>query len=187
MSNPIPEELRRWIEVYGASVAGTREIDYGTQYRIVRGPEAATLNVYTTGKVAVQGPRSGLKDLLQSWKDAREQRRREWAVGGASGSSGVNGPASSGSSASGRKRSSARRHCASSRSTPRARERTRAWISGRVDGHLWPAQPAGDTPDVEHAAEQRAGMADDAEAVHAVPAVGLVLSLAETEIRVLRA
>ena len=89
MSNPIPEDLQRWIEGYGASVAGTREIDYGTQYRIVRGPEAATLNVYTTGKVAVQGPRSGLKDLLQSWKDAREQRRRERAVGGASRSSGV--------------------------------------------------------------------------------------------------
>jgi ribonuclease HIII len=81
VSNPIPEGLRRRIEDYGASVAGEREIDYGTQYYLERGPESARLNVYTTGKVAVQGKSSGLKDLLQGWKDAREEGRRS---GGAS-------------------------------------------------------------------------------------------------------
>lgn len=81
MSNPIPEDLRRRIEDYGASVASSREIDYGTQYYLERGQESARLNVYTTGKVAVQGKSSGLKDLLQGWKDVREEGRRS---GGAS-------------------------------------------------------------------------------------------------------
>jgi ribonuclease HIII len=81
VSNPIPEGLRRRIEDYGASVASSREIDYGTQYYLERGQESARLNVYTTGKVAVQGKSSGLKDLLQGWKDAREEGRRS---GGAS-------------------------------------------------------------------------------------------------------
>lgn len=81
MSNPIPEDLRRRIEDYGASVAGEREIDYGTQYYLERGPESVRLNVYTTGKVAVQGKSSGLRDLLQGWKEAREEGRRS---GGAS-------------------------------------------------------------------------------------------------------
>ena len=81
MSNPVPEDLRQRIEDYGASVAGAREIDYGTQYYLERGQESARLNVYTTGKVAIQGKSSKLKDLLQGWKDARERGRRS---GGAS-------------------------------------------------------------------------------------------------------
>jgi ribonuclease HIII len=76
VSNPIPEDLRRRIEDYGASVAGEREIDYGTQYYLERGQESARLNVYTTGKVAIQGKSSELKDLLEGWKDAREGGRR---------------------------------------------------------------------------------------------------------------
>jgi ribonuclease HIII len=80
VSNPIPEDLRRRIEDYGASVAGEREIDYGTQYYLERGPESARLNVYTTGKVAVQGKSSELRDLLQGWKEAREEGRRSGAA-----------------------------------------------------------------------------------------------------------
>ena len=76
MSNPIPEDLRRRIEDYGASVAGTREIDYGTQYFLERGQESARLNVYTTGKVAIQGKNSRLKDMLEGWKETREGGRR---------------------------------------------------------------------------------------------------------------
>jgi hypothetical protein len=75
VSNPVPEDLRQRIEDYGASVAGAREIDYGTQYYLERGQESARLNVYTTGKVAIQGKSSKLKDLLQGWKDARERGR----------------------------------------------------------------------------------------------------------------
>ena len=80
MSNPIPEDLRRRIEDYGASVAGEREIDYGTQYYLERGQESARLNVYTTGKVAVQGKSSKLKDLLEGWKDARQRGRSSGEV-----------------------------------------------------------------------------------------------------------
>jgi ribonuclease HIII len=81
VSNPIPEDLRRRIEDYGASVAGEREIDYGTQYYLERGQESARLNVYTTGKVAIQGKSSRLKNLLEGWKEARQRGRRS---GGAS-------------------------------------------------------------------------------------------------------
>jgi ribonuclease HIII len=80
VSNPIPEDLRRRIEDYGASVAGEREIDYGTQYYLERGQESARLNVYTTGKVAVQGKSSKLKDLLEGWKDARQRGRSSGEV-----------------------------------------------------------------------------------------------------------
>ena len=76
MSNPIPKDLRRRIEDYGASVAGSREIDYGTQYYLERGQESVRLNVYTTGKVAIQGKSSRLKEILECWKETREGGRR---------------------------------------------------------------------------------------------------------------
>jgi ribonuclease HIII len=81
VSNPIPEDLRRRIEGYGASVASSREIEHATQYRLERGSETAVLNAFSTGRVTIQGKSSELKDLLQGWKDAREGRRRS---GGAS-------------------------------------------------------------------------------------------------------
>lgn len=62
--NAIPGELRAKLDEAGATVAGHREIDYATQYRLERGPDSARLNVYSTGKVLVQGKASGLKDLL---------------------------------------------------------------------------------------------------------------------------
>ena len=72
MSNPIPEDLRRRIEAHGASVAEAHEIDYATQYRLVRGPEEAILNVYRTGAVSEGGKESGLKALLRDWRLSRE-------------------------------------------------------------------------------------------------------------------
>ena len=89
MSNPIPEDLRSLLRDAGATVASSREIDYGTQYYLEREGESARLNVYTTGRVAVQGKSSALKDLLDGWKDAREGRRRSAVGGGASRSVGV--------------------------------------------------------------------------------------------------
>lgn len=72
MSNPLPEDLRRRVETHGASVAEVREIDYATQYRLVRGTEEAKLNVYRTGKVLEGGRESGLKALLRDWRLSRE-------------------------------------------------------------------------------------------------------------------
>ena len=83
MSNPIPRDLRALLREAGAIVANSREIDYGTQYYLKRGQESARLNVYTTGRVAIQGKSSTLKNLLDGWKDAREGRRRSAATDGA--------------------------------------------------------------------------------------------------------
>lgn len=68
MTNPIPRDLERCLEDYGASVASVREINHATQYSLVRGPEAATLNVYRTKKVLEGGKASGLRDLLRDWR-----------------------------------------------------------------------------------------------------------------------
>jgi ribonuclease HIII len=76
VSNPIPEDLRRRIEAHGASVAEAHEIDYATQYRLVRGSEVAKLNVYRTGKVSEGGRESGLKALLRDWRLSREGSMR---------------------------------------------------------------------------------------------------------------
>ena len=84
MSTPIPEDLRALLRDAGAIVANSREIDYGTQYYLERGQESARLNVYTTGRVAIQGKGSTLKNLLDGWKDTRDGRRRSAAAGGAS-------------------------------------------------------------------------------------------------------
>jgi ribonuclease HIII len=84
LSTPIPEDLRALLRDAGAIVANSREIDYGTQYYLERGQESARLNVYTTGRVAIQGKGSTLKNLLDGWKDTRDGRRRSAAAGGAS-------------------------------------------------------------------------------------------------------
>lgn len=73
--NAIPRDLRSRLDESGATVADHREIDYGTQYRVVRGPESARLNVYTTGKVVVQGKASEIKDLLDEGVAALGGRR----------------------------------------------------------------------------------------------------------------
>ena len=64
-SNGIPQDLRLVLDEWGVRVAGHREIDYATQYYLEYGPESVLLNVFSTGKVTAQGPRSGFKDLLE--------------------------------------------------------------------------------------------------------------------------
>jgi ribonuclease HIII len=72
VNNPIPEDLRRRIEAYGASVAEvSKEIAHATRYRLARGSEEATLDVYHTGKVSEGGRESGLKALLRDWRLSR--------------------------------------------------------------------------------------------------------------------
>jgi ribonuclease HIII len=73
--HPIPEDLRRVLDEWGVRVAGHREIDYATQFYLERGPESVLLNVFSTGKVPVQGKSSGLKDLLEGRIAAREEKR----------------------------------------------------------------------------------------------------------------
>lgn len=73
--NNIPQDLRLLLDEWGVRVAGHREIDYATQYRLERGPESVLLNVFSTGKVTVQGKNSGLRDLLKGRIAAQQEKR----------------------------------------------------------------------------------------------------------------
>ena len=75
--NSIPEDLRRRIEDYGATVVGVREIAHATQYRLAHGTEEATLNVYHTDKILEGGKASGLRDILRDWRISRMAAREE--------------------------------------------------------------------------------------------------------------
>jgi ribonuclease HIII len=70
--NGIPQDLQLVLDEWDVKITGHREIDYATQYYLERGPESVRLNVFTTGKVTVQGKSSGLKDLLEGRIAARE-------------------------------------------------------------------------------------------------------------------
>jgi ribonuclease HIII len=73
--NSIPQDLWLVLEEGGVRVAGHREIKYATQYRLECGPESVLLNMFTTGKVAIQGKNSELKDLLENRIAAWEEKR----------------------------------------------------------------------------------------------------------------
>ncbi len=86
MNHAIPKDLMRKLSAYGATVSETREINHATQYRLAKGSEAATLNVYSTNKVSEGGKESGLKTLLREWrlsgrggKKPKSERVRETA------------------------------------------------------------------------------------------------------------
>ena len=67
-SNDIPPGLRRLLDREGARISGSRPIDHGTQFDLVRNGETAKLNVYRTGKVSTGGKASRLKELLEDWR-----------------------------------------------------------------------------------------------------------------------
>ena len=62
------------LDEWDVRTAGHREIDYGTQYYLERGKESVRMNVFTTGKVTVQGKNSGLRDLLVGRLAARKEK-----------------------------------------------------------------------------------------------------------------
>ena len=67
-ANGIPDSLKRFLDASGAEISFGRDIDYGTQYRVTRGPDIVTVNVYTTGKISTGGKSSPLLDLLEGWR-----------------------------------------------------------------------------------------------------------------------
>ncbi len=69
--NGVPDDLKRLLDASGAEIHFSRHIDYGTQYRVTRGPDAATLNVYASGKASTGGKPSPLLDMLEDWRRAR--------------------------------------------------------------------------------------------------------------------
>jgi ribonuclease HIII len=70
-ANDIPDSLKRLLDASGAKISFNRRIDHGSQYRIVRGTDTATVNVYTTGKTSTGGKRSPLLNLLESWRQTQ--------------------------------------------------------------------------------------------------------------------
>ncbi len=77
----IPQDLRLLLDEWDVSVADHREINHATQYLLERGSESVLLNVFSTGKVTVQGKSSGLRDLLggriAAWQARRVGAREE--------------------------------------------------------------------------------------------------------------
>ena len=70
-TNDIPDSLKRLLDASGVEISFDRPIDHGSQYRVTRGPDAATLNVYTTGKTSTGGKASPLLELLEGWRLAQ--------------------------------------------------------------------------------------------------------------------
>ena len=73
--NRVPGGLRRLLEESGAEISFGRHIDYGAQYRVTRGSEAAVVNVYTSGKVSAGGRPSPLRGLIENWRIAQDNAR----------------------------------------------------------------------------------------------------------------
>ena len=70
-STGVPANLRLLLDREGVEVVGSRGIDHGTQYDLVRDGETAKLNVYRTGKISTGGRASGLRDLLEGWRTSQ--------------------------------------------------------------------------------------------------------------------
>jgi ribonuclease HIII len=70
-ANEIPDSLKRLLDAAGAETSFVQRLDYGTQYRITRGTDAATLNVYRTGNVSTGGKASPLLEEIEAWRLAR--------------------------------------------------------------------------------------------------------------------
>jgi len=70
-ANEIPDDLKLLLEALGAKISFVRHVDHGAQYRVTHGPDTATVNIYTSGKISTGGSPSTLLDLLEDWRLAR--------------------------------------------------------------------------------------------------------------------
>jgi ribonuclease HIII len=70
-ANDISDSLKRLLDASGAEISFDRSIDHGSQYRVTRGKDIATVNVYTTGKISTGGRPSPLLNLLEGWRQAQ--------------------------------------------------------------------------------------------------------------------
>ena len=77
----LPADLEKLLEEQGARVASSRPIDHGTQYKVSRGPDTVTLNVYhRSGRVSTGGKASPLLAALEGWRVARSGGRGKGAA-----------------------------------------------------------------------------------------------------------
>ena len=67
----VPARLRQLLDREGVEIAGSRAIDHGTQYDLVRDDETAKLNVYSTGNISTGGRASKLRALLEDWRTSQ--------------------------------------------------------------------------------------------------------------------
>jgi ribonuclease HIII len=67
----VPQDLRLLLDRECVKIAGSRAIDHGTQYDLVRDDETAKLNVYHTGKISAGGRASRLRELLEGWRTSQ--------------------------------------------------------------------------------------------------------------------
>lgn len=68
MSYRVPANLAGFLRSIEATATLHREIDHGTQYKVSDADETVTLNVFSTGKVVVQGKRdSALRERVEGW------------------------------------------------------------------------------------------------------------------------
>lgn len=67
----VPSELRLLLDRERVDIVDSRPIDHGTQYDLTRAGETAKLNVYHTGKISTGGRASGLRDLLEGWRQSQ--------------------------------------------------------------------------------------------------------------------
>ena len=78
----LPADLEKLLKDQGARVASSRPIDHGTQYKVSRGPDTVTLNVYhRSGKVSTGGKASPLLAALEGWRSARAGGKGRGAAG----------------------------------------------------------------------------------------------------------
>ncbi len=77
----LPADLEKLLRDQGATVSSSRPIDHGTQYKVSRGSDTVTLNVYhRSGKVSTGGRASSLLEVLEAWRVARAGGRGEAAT-----------------------------------------------------------------------------------------------------------
>lgn len=68
MNHPVPKELSGFLRSLGAAASFHQELEHGTQYKVSDDAETVTLNVFSTGRVQVQGKRSSdLKGRIEGW------------------------------------------------------------------------------------------------------------------------
>ncbi len=90
MTNPIPDDLSGFLDSIGAATTFRRAIDHGTQYRVSDGDDAVTLNVFSTGKIQVQGKSTSfLRERVEGWLLDNPPGRRRASRDGAGRTSGV--------------------------------------------------------------------------------------------------
>ncbi|MEK7441525.1 MAG: hypothetical protein AABZ78_12065, partial [Chloroflexota bacterium] len=61
------QTFRAFLQEKNFAIQDERKIDYGHQLKIAKDDDVVTVNIYTTGKILVQGKACDLKNEIESW------------------------------------------------------------------------------------------------------------------------